>query len=582
MSVSLDSAPSTAILDTSGRSSKAAPSRTKAESASRTDGPSSFSASSRSPLTTNARSKKASPSSTERFRVFAVGSGGSALTRSENLRGVFFAPWVYPASMTRGPGWTVLVAPLLLVGACGSDQDGGGGGGSGNVSGSGGSAATGGGGIDGAAGWATGGGGADADAGCTLASCGAPGHVCVGGACVEDCRLPGATACDTGKVCDVGSEHLGKCVVPGNGCVVSSPMQACGAAGTCGPGTLCDGQGGCYPAPPCANVQCEAGQCWGTGCSCQRPSPACAAAPLGKPGDAGTLNDPVFTKCGKLSSCDGGIVDLDFDQSCNAYGVTIISGADYLRKIEPSGTVSEVTGVTNLDMGEVATIKGKGGLFGGGLLDVALTYVCCPTCGCTLSGGQQQGVASLEGSALPIQIPSTTLTTGAGPFGAKVLDAGPAGLAWGLDRVLYVGNVDTNGDYRALDLGTKTGKTVATFTKRVHASAPFDKTRMVVVLEGGEVMLAPVLGATGSTQSLVTLSTHATSVVRDAWSGRVYAELADKSIVSFAPDGSGLTTFQTAPALGRITIAPDGYLYHLSAGFIGPPEIVRWQLPATL
>jgi len=300
----------------------------------------------------------------------------------------------------------------------------------------------------------------------------------------------------------------------------------------------------------------------------------------------GTLNDFKFSRCGTLSSCDGGIFDLDFDQKCNAYGVTMISGTDFLRKIDTQGAVSEVAGVTNLNMGEVAAIQGKGGLFGGDLEDVALTYTCCATCGCILtgSGGNPQGVAALDvqSGTLPMKIPTTKFSSGAGPFGSATLDTGPYGLSWGLDRVLYVGNVDANGDYHALDLATQTTKVVATFGKRVLASAPFDATRMLVGLEGGEVQLVPILGKTGSPKTLVTLSTHMTSIVRDSWSGRVYAELSDKSIVSFAEDGSDLNVFQTAPALGRITIAPDGYLYHLTVGWPTAAEIVRWQLPASL
>jgi hypothetical protein len=102
-----------------------------------------------------------------------------------------------------------------------------------------------------------------------------------------------------------------------------------------------------------------------------------------------------------LPSCDGGIFDLDFDQSCNAWGVTMISGTDYLRKITPQGAVSEYAGVTNLNMGEVAAIQGASGTFGGGLSDVALTYICCATCGCILTSSAPQGVAALEQGALP-------------------------------------------------------------------------------------------------------------------------------------------------------------------------------------
>ena len=54
-------------------------------------------------------------------------------------------------------------------------------------------------------------------------------------------------------------------------------------------------------------------------------------------------------------------------------------------------------------------------------------------------------------------------------------------------------------------------------------------------------------------------------------------------------------TFHTAPGMGRIAIAPDGYLYHLTicataaactsaaGGWVANSmEIVRWELPKTL
>lgn len=315
--------------------------------------------------------------------------------------------------------------PLALAPACGGDDDGGGAPGG---AGGGGGAGTGGAGgtpIDGSGdGWASGGTAGDASTdgsgGCSAATCTQAGYACLAGACVEDCRLPGANACEAGKVCDVGSEHPGKCVTPGTGCVITSQPVACAGAGdsalTCGPGTRCDAGSGCYPALPCKAMKCEGGTCWGTECSCTRPPAPCSPAALGKPGDAGTLNDYKFTKCGSLSSCDGGIFDLDFDQKCNAYGVTMLSGTDYLRKIDPQGKVSEVAGVTNLNMGEVAAIQGKSGLFGGGLEDVALTYICCATCGCILSGsgGNPQGVAALDptNATLPMKIPTTKYSSG--------------------------------------------------------------------------------------------------------------------------------------------------------------------------
>lgn len=74
-----------------------------------------------------------------------------------------------------------------------------------------------------------------------------------------------------------------------------------------------------------------------------------------------------------------------------------------------------------------------------------------------------------------------------------------------------------------------------------------------------------------------------TSVVRDSWSGRIYAELRDKSIVSLAADGSDPRPFATAPEPGRITTAPDGFVYHVTLGWpTTKTAIVRFPLPTKL
>jgi hypothetical protein len=442
-------------------------------------------------------------------------------------------------------------------------------------------------GVGGAMGGAAGKGGSAGGGATCSPACATPGSSCVAGACVVDCRLPAAVPCGAGTVCDVGSQHPGQCSKPGDGCVISNPPVTCqspgGAAIVCGPGTTCGPSGKCIASLPCTASTCDGGHCWGTSCACSRPSPTCTPAALGAPGDKGTLNDFAFTRCGSLSSCDGGIVDLDFDLSCNAWGVTIISGPDYLRRIDPTGKVTEHTGVSNLDMGEVAAIRGKDGQFGGDYGDVALTYICIS--GCTPGpSGEQQGVAALDAASgmLPMKIPAPTVTTGMGPFGSATYDAGPFGLTWGLDRTLYVGNVKANGDFFALDLAGTMVQQIATLAKRVHAATPFDAERLVVAIEGGEVLLVPALGVAGAPKTLITLPDHVVSLVRDTWSGRIYAELHNQDIVSFRGDGTDLATFQKSPKIGRSTIAPDGYLYHVTAGYqLGPAEIVRWQLPAT-
>ncbi len=423
------------------------------------------------------------------------------------------------------------------------------------------------------------------DASCATVVCAAPGQSCRAGQCVDDCRPKTAIPCPNGMVCNVSDAAPGRCVArAAAACVISGATETCGAV-SCGPGTVCDpDRGSCYAALPCRAVDCADGHCWGTSCRCERPTASCTPAPLGEPGKVGTLNDFLFTRCSpSRPACDGGLQDLDFDPSCTAWGVTTISGPDHLRSIDPNGKITEHTGLTDLDMGEVSALRGRQGEFGTTLKAVALTYTC--VCGCTAVQSSQQGVAQLDfaSSALPFRIPSSVVTTGSGPFGLPCVDGGPYGLSWGLDEVLYVGNVNANGDYFAADL-EKGGTTLLhKYDQRVHASSPFDKRRMLVAVSGGEVWLQPILGATGAPKLLVKLASDVTSVVRDSYSGRVYAELRDKSIVSFAADGSDVLPFATAPDPGRITTAPDGFVYHVTLGWPNTKTaIVRFPMPAKL
>ncbi|MBI4951326.1 MAG: hypothetical protein HY908_04785 [Myxococcales bacterium] len=296
----------------------------------------------------------------------------------------------------------------------------------------------------------------------------------------------------------------------------------------------------------------------------------------------GTLHDPAFLQ---------GVVDLDFDPTCTAWGATLKSGPDYLRSIAPAGTVGSITGVTNLNMGEVAVLQRMAiPAFPAAPvhldplpdLDVALTYICCATCGCQLAS-TPQGVARLEPltSLIPLVVPSQTFTTGAGPFGSVVFDTGPAGLAYGTDRVLYVGNVDVNGDYHRLELATATQTLVTTFGARIHASTAFDAVTMLVALEGGELRLLHLPSATSSPWA--SSASPVTGLVRDFFDGSTYVARRDGAIWRYDTTGLG-APFQSAASPARIAIAQNGWLYALE---IPPPfadvtpTVERWQLPTT-
>lgn len=410
-------------------------------------------------------------------------------------------------------------------------------------------------------------------------ACTKPGEACVDGSCVADCRHASATPCANGAVCDTSDAHPGACVAPGTACLTTSAPEKCGAL-VCGPGSACDGKGACYPLVPCGQVACDATSCWGTSCACSRAPAACAPAPLGMPGQMGTLNDPAFL---------AGLVDLDFAPDCSAWGVTLISGPDYLRSIASDGTVQSIAGVTNLNMGEVSVLQHQTVPASGAHrppvapadLEVGLTYICCATCGCQLAT-TPQGAARLDPatSTIPLVIPSKTFTDGKGPFGGDVIDTGPEGLSYGTDRVLYVGNVDANGDYVALDLTTKKQTLVTKFASRVHASTSFDDRSMLVALEGGEIRLLRLTDATSKTWAMS--DAPVTGMVRDFFDGTVYVARGDSGIWKYDANGKG-ALWQTATNPSRVAIAPDGYLYAISipAPFYDhTPSLARWQLPA--
>jgi hypothetical protein len=391
--------------------------------------------------------------------------------------------------------------------------------------------------------------------------------------CVTDCRLADAKPCAQGTVCNVSKKRGGECVSEGSACVTSSAPEMCGSL-VCGPGTTCDGKGQCYPRVPCASAVCQGSRCWGTECACDR-IPACQPAPLGTPGQVGTLHDDKFRDT---------LADLKFDPQCGAWGVTLRSGPDYLRSISPTGAVTEVAGVTNLNMGEVGVLRPVAEPPIVRALptdvDVALTYICCSTCGCQLQS-TPQGVAHFEGDAgIPLVIPSTQFTESPGklPFNSVVIDTGPEGLTYGPDRVLYSGNLNVNGDFYSFDLTTRTTTLVTTFASRVHSATPFDFKHLLVALEGGEVRLLRLSDRSSKPWTLS--DAPVISMARDFFDGSVYIARADKSIWKYDGNGVGVA-WQTTKTPARISIAPDGKLYALEIVLVGTPTIVNFALPTS-
>jgi len=317
----------------------------------------------------------------------------------------------------------------------------------------------------------------------------------------------------------------------------------------------------CVPISSCAAVVCEDGgdRCWGDRCPCERPVAGCT----------------TLTPTAVPSAFLNGAFGFDIDDACNLYTSTMLSGPDFVRRVAPDGQLTTYTSIANLNMGEVAVQRRSNA--GGGTVaaNVAFTYICCASCGCASTPPQGVGHVQSNGS-LPVVVPAT-VTSGAGPFGVNTLDTGPYGLSVSALGEFFVGNVRANGDFFRYDTDTQSITAIATLARRVTASTSFDLDTMLVAVEGGGLHL--VDRAPGAmVRPLVTLAADVQSLRRDAFTGRFYASLRNGTVVSFAADGTGVTTEAMVGGSARVAVSPDGWLYVLRA--VGGP-LTRIALPAT-
>ena len=406
------------------------------------------------------------------------------------------------------------------------------------------------------------------------ADCSEPNQACVDGECVTSCQGQDPDPCPEGQVCDILS---GDCKPVDSACTLAGASVACNN-NSCGPGSVCDDQGTCVPVAPCADVACTSeGACWGVLCECERPV-GCVDPSLAD------LNGPFSTE----------IIGIDFADDCTAWMVTLRSGTDFLRRLKPDGELTEWPGVSNLDMGEVKVLRSltvpqlTAPLPLGdpnhppapveGLGEVAITYTCIGGC----DGDDPQGVARLveddPQNPLPIVI-IAAVTTGNGPFEAPVADAGPQGLTWGVDRVLYVGNTTANGEYNKADLEAGTQELVTSLPARVHASAPISPVHLLVALEGGALHRYNVV--TQIATPVAELGAHATALSQDPFTNLVYASLSTLEVVAIDPFSGIIEDFAMMPGKGRVAVSPSGKLYFIPADYLVPGDIMAWDLPAS-
>lgn len=409
------------------------------------------------------------------------------------------------------------------------------------------------------------------------ADCIDPNQMCVDGECVTTCQGQDPDPCGPGQVCDVIS---GTCKDGGSACTLAGATELCGGK-QCGPGSVCDGVGECLAVAPCAAVACTGeGACWGTACSCER-GVTCQDASVD------LLNGPF--------SAD--ITGIDFADDCTAWGVTISGGQEFLRRLTPAGDLQTWGGVGDFDQGEVRVLRHltvpqlhtSPPIAAGpeapeaveGFGEVALTYVCCPTCGDCANNPNARGVARLDEANPNMPLPIVIFaepTQGTGPFGNTAVDGGPQGLTWGEDRVLYVGNSTANGEYNTADLEKGTVEVVYTFDARVTASAPVSPVHVLVALIGGGLHLFNT--QTKQAEFVVDLMSDVTSLSQDRFTGYVYAGLASLDVVQVRPFTGEVADFAVMPAKGRVAVSPSGKLWFTPVKYLNQVPLSAWDLPA--
>ncbi|MBL8605445.1 MAG: hypothetical protein JNK72_26170 [Myxococcales bacterium] len=364
--------------------------------------------------------------------------------------------------------------------------------------------------------------------------------VCGAGVCVPDCRLPNAAACETGRICDFSS---GACVAVDATCLLNGSFRPCGDL-RCGPGTYCNPDGDrCTPFGACQNVVCDpSGRCYGRDCPCVRP-PTCTPPTLQQ------LNASNF-----VSS----LVSIDMDDTCTMYGSTIISGTDYVRRLTPTGTLTTWASLTNLNMSEVAVQRAVA------VSEpvIAAGYSCCQACGCQSSPIQGIGVVDRVANNVPMAAGATP-TNGTSPLpGMEYATEGPLGLVVDPAGRMFFGNLRANGDFFRLDSRMSTPVAVTTLPQRVHASTIIDPRTLLVAVANGDVY-AVDSAVSAMPVRVISLGAGVASMRLDVFTGRVFASLSDRRIVSFNTDGTGLRTVTTADAVMRMAFSPDGALYLL-------------------
>ncbi len=252
-----------------------------------------------------------------------------------------------------------------------------------------------------------------------------------------------------------------------------------------------------------------------------------------------------------LASRDpSGVSDLQFDEDCNAWVTTLISGTDYVYRIDSAGTQTIYTGASNHNIGSIALDPSGTGF--------AVSY-------------NNVGYLGVSSSA-SIPVVATGGYASGTNFSNGYLREAASSMAWDSSGRIWMPNFGASGVLKRFT-ASGTGTTVTTMSGYIESVA-LDINEDLYVSVGATVYR---VSAAGSTSTYFTLPNTVLDMVFDI-TGELYVLTTANQIIVVDAGGTGSSTFATVGSEGKLAISPDGTLYHLDSQPTGAASYQSWAL----
>ena len=252
------------------------------------------------------------------------------------------------------------------------------------------------------------------------------------------------------------------------------------------------------------------------------------------------------------ASVPTGIVDVVFDDECNAYLTTIISGLDYTYVMDSTGSYSTVNGYSNYNQSAVALDPVTGDIV------VAHNDNSTSAVGVEVTSISRLAVGTYSAGSL---------------WSSNLLNQCQSAIAVDTDGCIWAPNFAGSGTLVCVDITTGSQSTVLSLSDRIQAVAlATDETVLIAV--GPDI-----LEVSGSTTSTVFAGTDDIFDFAVDYNDDLYLETTAGELVHWDVSEGAATAFISVSGEGKLTITPDGYLFRTIPAPTGYADYEEWELP---